>query len=182
MGELYVRGPQGQFNRYLNNPQANAETFVDGWIRTGDEVLFEKNGDMFIIDRLKELIKCRGYQVAPAELEGHLLDHPDVNDVGVVGVPDDFAGEIPLAFVSLAPGALRKLAKNPQEADAIKKSIMKHVSDVKIRYKWLDGGVEFIDVVPKNPSGKLLRRFLREKAKDILKARTDNGPEAKAKL
>ncbi|KAG8949718.1 hypothetical protein FRC04_008258 [Tulasnella sp. 424] len=179
MGELFVRGPQGRFNRYHNNPAANAETFVDGWIRTGDEVYFHENGDMFIVDRLKELIKCRGFQVAPAELEGHLLDHPDVSDVCVVGVQDDYSGEVPLAFVVLTADAASKAGKASKEAEAIKASIRKHISDVKVRYKWLDGGVEFVDVIPKNPSGKLLRRFLREKAKEI-RARIGPSHEAVA--
>ncbi|KAG8908414.1 hypothetical protein FRB99_006619 [Tulasnella sp. 403] len=179
MGELYVRGPQGRFNRYLDNPAANAETFVDGWVRTGDEVMFHENGDMFIIDRLKELIKCRGFQVAPAELEGHLLDHSDVLDACVVGVPDDFAGEVPLAFIVLSRVAAERVAKDPSSAAHIKNAIRKHVSDVKVRYKWLEGGVEFVEAIPKNPSGKLLRRFLRDKAKEIVKARS---PAVKAKL
>ncbi|KAG8923732.1 hypothetical protein FRC01_012417 [Tulasnella sp. 417] len=178
MGELYIRGPQGRFNRYYNNPAAyvdltrNAETFVDGWVRTGDEVYFHENGDMFI-----ELIKCRGFQVAPAELEGHLLDHPDVNDVCVVGVQDDYSGEVPLAFVVLTATAASRSGKASKEAEAIKASIRKHVSEVKVRYKWLDGGVEFVDIIPKNPSGKLLRRFLREKAKEI---RAQRGPSHEA--
>ncbi|KAG8960122.1 hypothetical protein FRC05_007047 [Tulasnella sp. 425] len=179
MGELFIRGPQGRFNRYLNNPAANAETFVDGWVRTGDEVYFHENGDLFIVDRLKELIKCRGFQVAPAELEGHLLDHPDVSDVCVVGVQDEYSGEIPLAFVVLTADAASKAGKASKEAEAIKASIRKHVSDVKVRYKWLDGGVEFVDAIPKNPSGKLLRRFLREKAKEI-RARIGPSHEAVA--
>ncbi|KAG9042609.1 hypothetical protein FS837_010626 [Tulasnella sp. UAMH 9824] len=172
MGELFIRGPQGRFNRYYNNPAANAETFVDGWVRTGDEVYFHENGDMFI-----ELIKCRGFQVAPAELEGHLLDHPDVNDVCVVGVQDDYSGEVPLAFVVLTSSASSRAAKASKEAEEIKASIRKHVSEVKVRYKWLDGGVEFVDIIPKNPSGKLLRRFLREKAKEI---RARRGPSHEA--
>lgn len=177
MGELFIRGPQGRFNRYFNNPAANAETFVDGWVRTGDEVYFHENGDMFIVDRLKELIKCRGFQVAPAELEGHLLDHPDVSDVCVVGVQDDYSGEVPLAFVVLTATAASRAGKASKQAEEIKVSIRKHVSDLKVRYKWLDGGVEFVDIIPKNPSGKLLRRFLREKAKEI---RARRGPSHEA--
>ncbi|KAG9018596.1 hypothetical protein FRB90_011264 [Tulasnella sp. 427] len=185
MGELYIRGPQGRFNRYFNNPTANAETFVDGWVRTGDEVYFHENGDMFIVDRLKASCECffgikskaYGFQVAPAELEGHLLDHPDVTDVCVVGVQDDYSGEVPLAFVVLEGGAAAKAGKASKEAEAVKASIRKHVSDVKVRYKWLDGGVEFVDVIPKNPSGKLLRRFLRDRAKEI---RAQRGPSHEA--
>ncbi|KAG9005382.1 hypothetical protein FRB95_004687 [Tulasnella sp. JGI-2019a] len=181
-GELYIRGPQCHYNRYFNNDAANAETFVDGWVRTGDEVLFRENGDMFIIDRLKELIKCRGFQVAPAELEGHLLDHPDVADACVVGVADDYSGEVPLAFVALAPHASAKWTGDSKQREFVKASIKKHVSDTKVRYKWLDGGVEFIDIIPKNPSGKLLRRFLRDRANELRKARPATVEGAKAKL
>jgi 4-coumarate--CoA ligase len=77
------------------------ETYVDGWVHTGDEVVINRSGDVFIVDRLKELLKVRGFQVAPAELEGHLLDHPLIDDVGVIGLPDEFSGEVPLAFVVL---------------------------------------------------------------------------------
>jgi 4-coumarate--CoA ligase len=81
------------------------ETYVDGWVHTGDEAMINKDGDVFIVDRLKELIKVRGFQVAPAELEGHLLDHPWIDDAGVIGFPDEFSGEVPLAFVVLSePG------------------------------------------------------------------------------
>lgn len=100
-GELHVKGPQTIYNSYLNNPKANAETFVDGWVRTGDEVIIKKNGDIFIVDRLKEILKVRGFQVAPAELEGLLLDHPAVADAGVVGIPDEYSGEVPAAFVQV---------------------------------------------------------------------------------
>jgi acyl-CoA synthetase (AMP-forming)/AMP-acid ligase II len=78
------------------------ETYVDGWVHTGDEVIINRAGDVFIVDRLKELIKVRGFQVAPAELEGYLLDHPWIDDVGVIGFPDEYSGELPLAFVVLS--------------------------------------------------------------------------------
>ncbi|QRW06027.1 AMP binding enzyme [Ceratobasidium sp. AG-Ba] len=103
-GELVVAGPQMTL-RYENNEAATKETYVDGWVHTGDEVVIKKSGDVLIVDRLKELIKVRGFQVAPAELEGHLLDHPFVDDVGVIGLPDDYSGEVPLAFVALSPDA-----------------------------------------------------------------------------
>lgn len=131
----------------------------------------------------QEILKVKGFQVAPAELEGHLLDHPDVNDVGVVGVPDEFSGELPLAFVVLQSTALKRIEKDPAESGKIKEALKQvcfsslplvvsryspfgadspptdqFVSDAKVRYKWLDGGVEFIDAIPKNPSGKILVR------------------------
>jgi acyl-coenzyme A synthetase/AMP-(fatty) acid ligase len=102
------------------------------------------------------LIKVKGHQVAPAELEGHLLSHPAVNDCVVIGVAAEREGEVPKAFVVKAPGAVGS------DEDLIQ-SILKHVADHKSDYKRLRGGVEFIDVVPKNPSGKILRRLMRDR-------------------
>ncbi|THH06349.1 hypothetical protein EW145_g4156 [Phellinidium pouzarii] len=170
-GELHVTGPQMAL-RYTNNEEATRETFRDGWVRTGDQVKISRSGEIFVVDRLKEVMKVRGFQVAPAELEGHLLLHPDIADVCVVGVPDEYSGEVPLAFVTLEQRAAQKAKANPEGGDELKKSIIKHVSDTKVHYKWLKGGVEFIDTIPKNPSGKLLRRHLRDKAKEIVAKRT----------
>ncbi|CAE6481130.1 unnamed protein product [Rhizoctonia solani] len=164
-GELVVKGPQMAL-RYSNNEQATKESFVDGWVHTGDEVVINKDEDVFIVDRLKEILKVRGFQVAPAELEGFLLDHPLVADVGVVGFPDEFAGEIPLAFVTLSEEA----KKSGKSQDTLRKELAKFVADNKIRYKWLDGGMVFVDAVPKNPSGKILRRMLRDQAKKLTPA------------
>ncbi|KAH9035056.1 phenylacetyl-CoA ligase [Lactarius hengduanensis] len=164
-GELVVNSPSNALG-YWDNPKATAETFLEnGWVRTGDEVEFDAEGNIYIVDRLKELIKVRGFQVAPAELEGHLLSHPDVADVCIVPVPDDFSGELPLAYIVLHPPAAVRAASSTAESDALKAELSKYVSDVKVQYKWLKGGVEFIDAIPKNPSGKLLRRVLREKAR-----------------
>jgi 4-coumarate--CoA ligase len=179
-GELMVTGPSMAL-RYLNNEKATAETFIDGWVRTGDEVIIDKNNDLFIVDRLKEILKVRGFQVAPAELEGHLLSHPDVADTCVVGVPDDFSGEVPLAFVVLSADAAKRASASEAAAAKIKASISKHVADHKTAYKRLAGGVEFIDAIPKNPSGKLLRRVLRDKALALKKAQA-NGSVTKARL
>jgi len=163
-GELYLRGPSVAL-RYQNNDTATKETFLEeGWMRTGDQVFFNEDGDLFVVDRLKEVFKVRGNQVAPAELEGHLLGHPDVQDACVVGVTDEYSGELPLAFVALQPKASRRAKISPREANTLKHSIKKHVSDHKIKYKWLDGGVVFIDAIPKNPSGKILRRLLKADA------------------
>lgn len=174
-GELVVKSPSNAL-RYWENPKATAETFLeDGWVRTGDEVEYDTEGNIYIVDRLKELIKVRGFQVAPAELEGHLLSHPDVADVCVIPVPDEFSGELPLAYIVLHPPAAVRAAASATEAESIKADLSKYVSDVKVQYKWLKGGVEFIDAIPKNPSGKLLRRVLREKA------RVDRAASEKAK-
>ncbi|KAG1861788.1 hypothetical protein DFJ58DRAFT_871788 [Suillus subalutaceus] len=165
-GELVVK-TQAVALGYANNLEATKETFVNGWLRTGDEVKMNRRGEIVVLDRLKEMLKVRGFQVAPAELEGCILDHPDVTDTCVVGIQDEYSGELPLAFVVLRPEAAKRVEESPQAADEIKASIMKHVVDNKVGYKKLAGGVEFIDVVPKNPSGKLLRRVLRDKAREM---------------
>ncbi|KAG2153046.1 uncharacterized protein EDB93DRAFT_1136219 [Suillus bovinus] len=165
-GELVVK-TQALALGYANNLEATKETFVNGWLRTGDEVKMNRKGEIVVLDRLKEMLKVRGFQVAPAELEGCILDHSDVTDTCVVGIQDEYSGELPLAFVVLHPEAAKRVAESPQAADEIKASIMKHVVDNKVGYKKLAGGVEFIDVVPKNPSGKLLRRVLRDKAREM---------------
>ncbi|KAF8891414.1 phenylacetyl-CoA ligase [Infundibulicybe gibba] len=165
-GELYVQGGQVALGYYQNEAATN-ETFPDGWIRTGDEVAFLPNGDLFVVDRIKEIMKVKGFQVAPAELEGHLLDHPDIADAGVVGIADEYSGEVPLAFVVLQSKAAELAKTDARHAEDIKKSIFKHVSDAKSQYKWLAGGIVFLDILPKSPSGKILRRVLREQAKGI---------------
>ena len=107
-------------------------------------------------------------QVAPAELEAHLLTHPAVADCTVIPIPNDAAGERPKAFVVKSPSV------GLEESDAaVKHSIAKHVRDHKARHKWLDGGIEFIEEIPKSPSGKILRRLLRDKNKQ---ANRQNGP------
>lgn len=95
------------------------------WVRTGDEVVIDKNHDVFVVDRLKEIMKVRGFQVAPAELEGHLLDHPYVSDVCVVGVPDEFSGEVPMAFVVPSSKAGELMKTGPQGMLEVKKAICK---------------------------------------------------------
>ncbi|KAE8214170.1 hypothetical protein CF327_g2418 [Tilletia walkeri] len=175
-GELWVRGPQIT-RGYLNNDKATEEMWLEGgWLRTGDEAIINDAGDIYIVDRLKELIKVKGFQVPPAELEGLLLDMPDVADAGVVGIPDDAAGELPIAFVSLSPEAKKRVASGgDSEAAKIKDAIKKFVMDNKVKYKWL-AGVQIIDTIPKTASGKILRRELRTLAKEI-KAESVAVPE-----
>ncbi len=111
-GELWVRGPM-VMKGYLNNPEATAETIdAEGWLHTGDVAIVDEDGYFSIVDRIKELIKYNGFQVPPAELEGLIATHPKVLDVAVIGVPDDAAGELPKAFVQLAPGADLTLSRN----------------------------------------------------------------------
>ncbi|KAG6853944.1 hypothetical protein C0991_012268 [Blastosporella zonata] len=165
-GELYIKTPSVALG-YANNTEATKETFIDGWVRTGDEVKIDENGELWILDRLK----VKGFQVAPAELEGCILDHPDVASACVVGIPDDYSGELPLAFVVLTTEASRRVGQTPAVANEIKKSIIQHVADTKVSYKHLVGGVEFLSAIPTSPSGKLLRRVLRDEAKALKKAR-----------
>ncbi len=151
-GELWVRGPQ-VMRGYLNTPDATARTLTpEGWLRTGDLASFDAEGFLFIHDRLKELIKVKGFQVAPAELEAVLLTHPAVDDAAVVGVPDDEAGERPVAHVVLKPGTTATEA-------ALQAHILDHLSP----YKAL-AAVRFAESIPKSASGKILRRLLRAAA------------------
>ncbi len=154
-GELWVRGPN-VMKGYLGAPEATAATIDDdGWLRTGDIVTADAEGYFFVVDRLKELIKYKGFQVAPAELEGLLLTHPAVADAAVVPLPDDEAGEVPKAFVVLKPDTDTS-AVTPQ-------SLMDFVASEVSHFKQIRQ-VEFIDAVPKSPSGKILRRLLRDRA------------------
>lgn len=116
-----------------------------------------------IANGMLRLIKVKGMQVAPAELESHLLAHPAVNDCVVIGIPSEREGEVPKAFVVKAPGSI-------EESDAIlKRQIIKHVEQHKSDHKRLRGGVEFIDAVPKSPSGKILRRLIRDQEKEKMR-------------
>ncbi|MDP5086257.1 MAG: AMP-binding protein [Yoonia sp.] len=148
-GELWIKGPQ-VMQGYLNNPKATAESITeDGWLRTGDIAKIDADGYMFITDRLKELIKYKGFQVAPAELEATLVAMTGITDAAVVGLPDDEAGELPVAFVVAGDPA-------PDEA-----AIKAHVGAQLSHYKQLHH-IYFVDTIPKSASGKILRRFLRE--------------------
>ena len=149
-GELWVRGPQ-VMKGYLNNPEATASTIdEDGWLHTGDIATIDSEGFVAIVDRLKELIKFKGFQVAPAELEALLLTHPSIADAAVVGVPDDEAGEIPRAFVVLRPG-------HTLEPADVTSFMEGHVATYKVIHD-----VVVIDAIPKSASGKILRRMLRD--------------------
>lgn len=149
-GELLLRSPS-VMRGYLNNPKATAEVLVgDGWLRTGDIGYYDYNGDFYVTDRAKDLIKVQAYQVAPAELEDILLSHPSVLDAAVIGVKHDKFGEAPKAFVVRKDGKLT--AADVQEFVASRCS----------KFKWLVGGVEFIDEVPKSKTGKILKNELRK--------------------
>jgi len=149
-GEIWVRGPH-IMKGYLNNPQATADTIdADGWLHTGDIGYMDADGDFYIVDRLKELIKYKAFQVPPAELEGLLLSHPAVGDAAVIPVPDDEAGEIPKAFVVLKPGA-----------EATAGELQDFIAGQVAGYKQIRE-LEFIDAIPRAISGKILRRVLRD--------------------
>jgi acyl-CoA synthetase (AMP-forming)/AMP-acid ligase II len=148
-GELLIRGPQ-VMKGYLNRPEATAQTITpDGWLHTGDIAYVDEDGDFYIVDRLKELIKYKAYQVAPAELEAVLLSHPAVADVAVIPSPDDEAGEVPKAFVVL---------KGPATPD----ELMTYVAVRVAPYKKVRR-LEIIEQIPKSATGKLLRRVLVER-------------------
>lgn len=150
-GEICFRGSQ-VMKGYIGNEQATRETIDrDGWLHTGDVGFYDEDGEFFIIDRLKELIKYKGFQVPPAELEALLLTHPVVKDAAVIGVPDERCGELPVAFIVRQDGG----TVSEQE-------LMDYVAKVTSPAKRLHGGVHFVEEIPKNPSGKILRRFLRE--------------------
>lgn len=150
-GEVCVRGPQ-IMKGYLNNEEATAQTIdAGGWLHTGDIGYADEDGHFYIVDRAKELIKFKGFQVPPAELEAVLLMHPCVADAAVIPYPDDEAGEVPKGLVVL---------KETSEPKAILEFVAARVAPHKrIRY------LEFVDQIPKSPSGKILRRVLVEKEK-----------------
>jgi len=151
-GEVWVRGPQ-VMKGYLNNDVATKDTIDDdGWLHSGDIGHIDADGHLYIVDRLKELIKFKGFQVPPAELEALLLTHPLIADAAVIGLPDDDAGEIPAAYVVLKPG---------QEATAA--DLMAFVAEKVASYKQIRR-LTFVDAIPKSASGKILRRVLRDQA------------------
>ncbi|CAJ0585663.1 unnamed protein product, partial [Mesorhabditis spiculigera] len=150
-GELVIKGPT-VMKGYLGRDEATRESIVDGWLHTGDIGYVDEDGDLFVVDRLKELIKVKGLQVPPAELEDLLLSHPKIRDAAVIGIPDARAGELPRAYVVRADDSLTE----QMVADFVKEKVS--------AYKQLKGGVEFIDEVPKSAAGKILRRTLRDRA------------------
>ena len=148
VGELLVRGPQ-VMKGYYNNEEATRETISeDGWLYTGDIVRMNEDGCVWILDRKKELIKYKGFQVPPAELEGILLEHPAIADAAVIGKDDFESGEIPKAFV-VAKQGVEVSNEDVMGFVASRVATFKHIREV-----------EFIDAIPKNPSGKILRRLL----------------------
>ncbi|MCZ1071070.1 AMP-binding protein [Rhodococcus sp. A5(2022)] len=151
-GELWCKGPNVMVG-YLGNPQATAETLdADGFLHTGDIATVDAAGNVTIVDRLKELIKYKGYQVPPAELEALLLTHPKIADVAVIGVLDDEGEEVPKAFVVRQP-----------DADLTEAEVVEFVAERVSPHKKVRQ-VQFIDIVPKSAAGKILRKDLRTPA------------------
>nr|GAT56363.1 predicted protein [Mycena chlorophos] len=159
-GEILIRGPTIT-RGYYNNPQANAESYHEGFLCTGDIGFFNRDLQLlYVVDRKKELIKYKGAQVAPAELEATLLSHPLILDAGVIGVfSNELATEVPRAYVVADSEKI-----SAQEIQAfVKKSLAS--------YKQLRGGVVFVPAIPKSPSGKILRKELRAMAASSVKAK-----------
>ncbi|KAF9526656.1 AMP binding protein [Crepidotus variabilis] len=178
-GELWMRGPT-IMKGYLNRPDATKDSITpDKWFKTGDIAIRDKDGFYWIVDRRKELIKYKGFQVPPAELESVLLTHPDVADAAVIGVESaQEATELPRAYIVPAkPDAVKTEIEKAKLAASVQRWIQSKVA----KHKYLRGGVVVIDVVPKSAAGKILRRELRERAKQELGNR-DPAEKAKAKL
>jgi acyl-CoA synthetase (AMP-forming)/AMP-acid ligase II len=158
-GEICVRGPQ-VMKGYLNKPEATTSTIdEDGWLHTGDIGYADEDAHFFVVDRAKELIKYKGFQVAPAELEGILLSHCAVADAAVIPCPDEEAGEVPKAFV-----VLKGVATSEELLEFVAQRVAPHK---KIR------SLEFADKIPKSPSGKILRRLLVESERERKEAKAD---------
>lgn len=159
VGELWIKGPN-IFKGYLNNPEGTRNAITeDGYFKTGDVGYQDSNGNFYITDRIKELIKYKGFQVPPAELEGLLASHPKIKDVAVLGINDkDQATEVPRAYVVPMPGVECGM-KTEQD-------IVAWLATKVANHKRLRGGVRFVDEIPKSPSGKILRRILKLRAQE----------------
>lgn len=148
-GEIVIRGSQ-VMQGYWNAPEETARTIRNGWLHTGDIGWIDGDGYAYVVDRKKEMIKYKAFSIAPAELEAALLEHPDIGDCAVIGLPDDEAGEIPKAFV--VPRTGRSL--NPDE---LTKFFANRLAGYKTIRRW-----EIVGTIPRTPSGKILRRMLKQ--------------------
>jgi acyl-CoA synthetase (AMP-forming)/AMP-acid ligase II len=155
VGELWFRGPN-VMKGYLHNPEATAATISDdGWCRTGDIGQVDRDGFVQIVDRLKELIKYKAYHVAPAELEAVLISHPLIADAAVVASPDEEAGEVPKAFLVLQD-------QQTTDPEGVAKQVMAYLAEQVAPYKRVRR-YEFVETIPRTPSGKIVRRGLIER-------------------
>src|SRR5262249_12483241 len=151
VGEICIRGPQ-IMRGYWHAEAETAQVLRDGWYRSGDVGYFDEQGYVYIVDRAKEMIKTSAWSVAPAELEAVLVEHPAVRDAGVIGWPDPEVGEVPRAFVALREGQ----TITPEE-------LMAYANAKVAKYKAIRR-LELVEAIPKTPSGKILRRQLKEQA------------------
>jgi len=149
-GEICIKGPNIMLG-YWNAPEETSRALRNGWLHSGDIGWIDSDGYTYVVDRKKEMIKCRAFSIAPAELEAALLEHPDIADCGVVGVPDAEAGEVPNAFVVPRKGCTLGEA-------ALNDYFSTRLAGYKMIRKW-----HVTDAIPRTPSGKILRRVLRDK-------------------
>ena len=165
---MCVRGPN-VIRGYFENPKANQESFdKDGWFKTGDIGYCDNANSRkwYIVDRKKELIKVRGFQIAPPEIEAVLLSHPLIMDAAVIGIT--FPGEGGEKEIIEHPHAFIVRQPIPESRSLTEKSVQEFAGSKLSKYKYLTGGVQFVDAIPKNASGKILKRVLREQTeKDI---------------
>merc|ERR1719397_798357 len=147
-GEICIRGPQVMMG-YLHNQAETDKTLRDGWLHTGDIGYYDNTGNVYICDRLKELIKVKGFQVAPAELEDVIRSIPEVTDVAVIGIEDERDGELPRAYVVSS------------SAELTASHVKEHVAEKLSTFKHLKGGVAFVKEIPKSAAGKILRKDLK---------------------
>lgn len=161
-GELWMKGPNVMLGYWKNETATKNAITDDGFFKSGDVGYQDANGNFYITDRVKELIKYKGFQVAPAELEGLIANHKKVADVAVTAYFDSaIESEVPRAYIVPAEGV--------KGDDELAREISKYVSDNLANYKQLRGGVKFVDVIPKSAAGKILRRVLKEEAKKEMK-------------
>lgn len=171
VGELYMRGPNIFLGYHKNQKATEGCLSADGWFRTGDVGFQDKNFDFYITDRVKELIKYKGFQVPPAELEGILVDNELIDDVAVIGIySEEHGSEVPRAYVVRSAKSKSSGSSDSDEAAKIVGWIHSKVA----QHKRLRGGVRFVDAIPKSVSGKILRRVLKEQAK-----KEQEAPKAK---
>jgi acyl-CoA synthetase (AMP-forming)/AMP-acid ligase II len=152
-GEVLVKGPHIMVG-YLNREDATAESIVDGWLRTGDVAVMDADGFVYIQDRVKDMIISGGENVYPAEIENAIFGMEGVNEVAVIGIPSEKWGESPLAVVVRADDSVTEDA------------VLDHVSGKLARFKQ-PKKVEFVDAIPRNPTGKVLKRVLRDQFADV---------------
>lgn len=161
-GELLVKGPNVMLGYKDDEEATRGALDKDGWLHTGDIVKLDKDGNVYIVDRIKELIKYKGFQVAPVELEAVLLSCPYVGDAGVIGIYNDKQGtELPLAYVALAP-QYRNMKQGQQRQQEMAQKIREYVDSRVAAHKRLRGGVRIIDQIPKSDAGKILRKAMKE--------------------